>query len=51
MEKPASKKNDSTKNSKIQYKLFFFLDKTLNRKKQWAQRKILRMGRILSVPF
>ena len=39
------------KNSKMQYKLFFFLDKTLNRKKQKAQRKILRMGRILSVLF
>ena len=50
MEKPASK-NDSTKISKMQYKLFSFLVKTLNRKKQWAQRKILRMGRILSVPF
>ena len=51
MEKAASKQNDSTNNSKMQYKLFFFLDKTLSRKKQPAQRKILRIGCILSVPF
>ena len=50
MEKPASKKTDRTKNSKMVQTVSWSI-RTLKKKKQPAQRKILRMGRILSVPF
>ena len=50
MEGPASKKTDRTKNSKM-VQTVSLSSRTLKRKKQPAQRKILRMGRILSVPF
>ena len=50
MEKPASKKTDRTKNSTMVQTVSLSI-RTLKEKKQPAQRKILRMGRILSVPF
>ena len=50
MEGLASKKTDRTKNSNM-VQTVSLSSRTSKRKKQPAQRKILRMGRILSVPF